>query len=103
MGKREIHPLYLYMGQRLRWARKSRGLSLISLSARVDLSYQQIQKLECGRVRLNARNLHELARALNINPGWFFAGYADAQNPGADLRWRNIPLVGGAQAAGVIS
>jgi len=63
-----------YVGERVRIRRVSLGLSQQAVAARLGLTFQQIQKYEKGKNRIGSSRLHQLARLLHVNVGWFFEG-----------------------------
>lgn len=73
----------IHIGQRLRGLRVARGLSQTDVAAKVDLSFQQIQKYESGKSRVTAAKLCSLAHALDIPVGFFFEEYQHYDKPGA--------------------
>ena len=62
------------IGERLRRARRQRGLSLKDLAQRVGVSLQTIQKYEVGRTRVSAANVVQLAFAMEMDPGDLLPG-----------------------------
>lgn len=74
MQKKEIHPIDIYAGKRLQEARTASGLSRDKLATQIEhpITFQQIQKYECGSNRLAASKLWEFAKVLNVPPGFFF-------------------------------
>ncbi|WPZ22152.1 helix-turn-helix transcriptional regulator [Sulfitobacter faviae] len=76
------HPVDVHVGRRLKQARTLRRQSQTDVARELKLSFQQIQKYEIGSNRIAASRLHELARILNVTPGYFFEGLDDA-NPEA--------------------
>jgi transcriptional regulator with XRE-family HTH domain len=72
--EKEIHPIDIYAGQRLREARKAVGLSQDTLGNQLEhpITFQQIQKYERGSNRLAASKLWEFAKALQVPPEFFF-------------------------------
>jgi transcriptional regulator with XRE-family HTH domain len=79
------HPVDIHVGRRLRLIRKQRRLSLVTLSDRVSLTFQQIQKLERAHTQLSPRHLYELAQALEVTPNWFFKSYSGDGPAGINL------------------
>lgn len=73
------------IGQRLRGLRVARGLSQADVAAKVDLSFQQIQKYESGKSRVSAAKLCDLAVALEIPVSFFFEECPPADQPGGAL------------------
>ncbi len=60
------------IGAHIRDLRETRGLSQVELAERVGFSKSLISKLESGRVTIAIANLHRIAKALNVEVGWFF-------------------------------
>jgi transcriptional regulator with XRE-family HTH domain len=63
-----------HLGQRLRDRRTERGLSQATLATSLDITAQQLSKLELGINALRAAHLYKAAMALGTTPGWFFEG-----------------------------
>ncbi|MFF2928069.1 helix-turn-helix domain-containing protein [Streptomyces celluloflavus] len=57
------------LGDRLRVARKTRGLSAAQLAQRVAISVSLLQKLESGARKATPSLILALARALHFGPG----------------------------------
>lgn len=74
MQIKEIHPIDIYVGKRLQEARTASGLSRDKLATQIEhpVTFQQIQKYECGSNRLAASKLWEFSKALNVPPAFFF-------------------------------
>jgi len=62
-----------YIGDLIRLARKTAGLSQMKLAERVGISYQQIQKYEKGISEISIARLSQIADALNTRLGNFIA------------------------------
>ena len=60
-----------HIGARVRWRRRLMDLTQAELGRRVGLSFQQIQKYECGTQRLSAATLCRIAWVLGVEPGSF--------------------------------
>ncbi|MBB3610327.1 helix-turn-helix transcriptional regulator [Rhizobium sp. BK602] len=71
------HPVDIYVGRQIRFARKRRGMSQESLAKCLGLTFQQIQKYEFGTNRVSASRLFEIARALHRPVSYFFEGLVD--------------------------
>lgn len=63
-----------YVGNRVRAARRIRGISQGELAAKLGLTPQQVQKYECGQNRISASRLFSLTRLLGVSVGFFFEG-----------------------------
>lgn len=66
------HPVDVECGRRIRLRRKELGVSQEALAAKIDLTFQQVQKYERGSNRVSASKLFDIARALSVPPGYFF-------------------------------
>jgi DNA-binding XRE family transcriptional regulator len=64
----------LHVGRRVRLQRKACGLSQQGLAQALGLTFQQVQKYECGSNRISASKLFQIAQALNVRVEFFFAG-----------------------------
>lgn len=60
------------IGAAIRRRRLELALSQEELAARLDVSYQQIQRYESGRNRLNVENIQLVAGVLSVSVGYFF-------------------------------
>lgn len=69
------------MSGRMRQRRVRLGLSQSKLGAEAAITFQQIQKYERGANRCSASMLWTLAQALQVEPGYFFEGYASRSTP----------------------
>ena len=63
-----------HVGQRVRERRKALGLSQTKLGDALGISFQQIQKYEVGTNRVAAGRLWDMAKALEVDVGYFFEG-----------------------------
>lgn len=61
-----------YIGDIIRTRRKATGMSQMDLAARINLSFQQVQKYENGSSRIPVPRLYDIARALNVHIQDFF-------------------------------
>ena len=101
-----------HIGTRVRARRVMLGLTQQQVAELVGITYQQAHKYETGINRISAGRLHALARALGVEPGYFYRGAglgrADpADGPaaaddraGAQLRRAAPAAAGGALRAG---
>jgi transcriptional regulator with XRE-family HTH domain len=69
---RRLHLVDIHVGARLRRRRTLVGLSLTKLGEPVGLSFQQIQRYECGTCRISSSRLYEFARVLDVPVSYFF-------------------------------
>jgi transcriptional regulator with XRE-family HTH domain len=63
-----------HIGSRLRERRTLVGLTQHKLAASLGISFQQVQKYECGVNRVSVSRLYDLANALDIPVSFFFDG-----------------------------
>ena len=63
-----------YVGSQLKILRKSAKLSQTQLANKVGVTFQQIQKYECGANRVSAARLFELSEALSVPIQYFYEG-----------------------------
>ena len=73
----ELHSIDVHIGMRLRMRRQILALSQTDLAARMNVSYQQVQKYETGANRISASRLYQTGQALGVPVEYFFDG-ADA-------------------------
>lgn len=74
----------VYVGQRIRLRRTLIGMSQEGLAIGIGTTFQQVQKYERGMNRVSASRMVDLARALQVEPGYFFADMSPevlAQSP----------------------
>jgi DNA-binding XRE family transcriptional regulator len=67
----------LYVGKRLHARRRLLGLTLQQLASDVGVSFQQLQKYECGANRISVARLWRLAQALDVSVTYFFDGLTE--------------------------
>lgn len=60
------------LGKRLKLIREAKGLTQKNLSAKMGISYQQIQKYENGQNRIYAGRLNEIMQHLEVSWDYFF-------------------------------
>jgi len=68
------HPIDRHVGARLRLRRMQKGLSQSALAQAVGVTFQAVQKYESGDIRVSASRLYEIAKFLETDVGFFFAG-----------------------------
>lgn len=61
-----------FIGPKIREARGIIGISQTEAGKILDVSFQQIQKIETGKNRISAANLARLAYAFDYPVVWFF-------------------------------
>ena len=60
------------------------------MAEKVGITYQQAHKYEIGINRISAGRLHQLARALGVEPGYFFEGLGSGERPRPTARQRQM-------------
>jgi len=71
------------MGERVKFRRQDLGMSQESLAEILDVSYQQVQRYESGRNRLNVENIQLIAHALGVPITFFFDVPSDSESTSA--------------------
>ena len=66
-----------YIGDRIKEARIAAGMTQKELGALIGVSYQQMQKYEDGRNRINGARIEMLLSALNRPFNYFYPGATD--------------------------
>ena len=78
-----------HVGRRIRERRVILGLTQQQVAELVGVTYQQAHKYEKGLNRASAGQLYAIARALGVEPGYFFEGLGMEQP--AEPRERQMP------------
>jgi transcriptional regulator with XRE-family HTH domain len=65
-------PIDIHVGKRIKLRRTLVGISQERLANALGLTFQQVQKYECGTNRVSASKLYEIAKALDIEVAFFF-------------------------------
>lgn len=76
-GTANIHPVDLYVGQRLKQKRLEKGMSQYDLANSVNITFQQVQKYERGINRVSSSKLYDFAKFLEVDIRYFFEGLND--------------------------
>ena len=91
MVERQPNPIDIHVGSRVRLRRILVGMSQERLGEEIGLTFQQIQKYECGANRISAARLWQLAEALESPISYFYDGLDEAlellgpENPEANV------------------
>lgn len=67
-------PVDIHVGARVRERREQLHLTQEQLGGVIGCTFQQIQKYERGFNRISCSRLAEISKALEVPPGYFFAG-----------------------------
>ncbi len=70
----ELHPIDMHIGKRVRLRRQILALTQTDLAARLNISYQQLQKYETSANRISASRLYQIAQVLGVPVEYFFEG-----------------------------
>lgn len=65
-------PVDIAVGQHIRLLRYKQQITQQDLAAKLNISFQQLQKYEKGQNRVSASRLVDIAQALGVHPGYFF-------------------------------
>ena len=63
---KDIHPVDVFVGQRLRQRRISLGITQEDMANALGLSFQQVQKYEKGMNRMSSSRLWEIGRIVGV-------------------------------------
>ncbi|WEJ99346.1 MAG: XRE family transcriptional regulator [Candidatus Sphingomonas phytovorans] len=81
-------------GLALRAARTEQGLTLRALSARIDMPFSTLSKLENGKMAMTYDKLVRLAQGLGVDIGSLVAGTTPAEQPPAAVGRRSVQRAG---------
>ena len=79
-----------HIATRVRARRIMLGLTQQQVAGMLGITYQQAHKYETGANRVSAGRLHQLARALGVEPGYFFEGLGSGERPRPTARQRQM-------------
>ncbi len=65
-------PIDIHVGKRVRMRRKLIGMSQPALGGAIGLTFQSVQKYECGANRIGSSRLFELSQILDVPVAFFF-------------------------------
>lgn len=66
-------PFNAQIGLIIRHCRTGCGLSQTALGRKIGITFQQIQKYESGKNGFNVERLFQMARAMEVSPGWIIS------------------------------
>lgn len=70
----KANPVDVYVGNRLRSRRILLGISQKKVAEKLGITFQQVQKYECGSNRISASRLWDISQILKIPVEYFFSG-----------------------------
>ena len=76
---RQVHPMDIHVGRRIRQRRRFLGKSMETLAKVVGVSFQQVQKYEIGFNGVSASRLFELCKPWTLRRRFFSRAVACAQ------------------------
>ena len=74
------HPIDVYVGKRIRYLRKIKGMRQKDIANQAGVNFQQINKYESAADRISASRLYMICEALNITLIDFFAGLYEEES-----------------------
>lgn len=77
---------YAQFGERLKKARKEKGLTQADLAQKMQVSINSIRLYEAGTRSPSMATLNKMAAALNVDVNWLFQGYTLEQHDEAFFR-----------------
>ena len=75
------HPVDVHVGRRVRVRRTLLGLSQEKLGEALGLTFQQVQKYECGANRISASRLYQIGHILDVPVSYFFEEMTEPETP----------------------
>lgn len=78
MPRNKERTLDVYIGAKVRMRRLMMNMSQETLSGKLGVTLQQVQKYEKGLNRISASRLFELALALGVPVGYFYEGLEES-------------------------
>lgn len=73
------------LGERVKYFRLARGMSLDELGRQIGVTYQQVQKYERGANRISASTLFRMTKVLDVRMHDFWQDLIDENMPKADV------------------
>lgn len=86
MPRRNANSTDVHIGKRIQLARQIARMTRRSLAARLELTFQQMQKYERGINRIPARHLWEIAGIVDQDMAWFIDGLSAPADGSAGAR-----------------
>ena len=80
----------VYIGKRLRWRRRSLGLTQSDLGSICGVRFQQIQKYESATNHISAAMLWRLAAGLGVEVQYFYEGLDRSRTSAAAAAGRGL-------------
>lgn len=64
-----------HIGRRMYARRRQLELTQTDLGAALKVTFQSVQKYECGAIKISAAGLYLAAKALRVEPAFFYEGW----------------------------
>jgi len=90
MPKRTISAIDIYIGERIRLRRQFMDKSQSFIGKILNISYQQVQKIEQANNKISASALLTLARAIDVDYRYFLDGAPAADDPSSTEQIRRM-------------
>jgi transcriptional regulator with XRE-family HTH domain len=90
LGRHRAQDTDGHVGARVRARRRLLGLTQQRLAERVGIAHQQVANYETGVDQISAGRLFALARALGVEPGYFFEGLGGGEPARPTARQRQV-------------
>ncbi len=78
-------PEDIHIGQRIRQRRRSLQMTQEQVADKIGITFQQLQKYETAANRVSGSRLMDLAKALDVDPSYFFRGL-DSPAPAKEIK-----------------
>ena len=89
-GRSLIQGIDHHIAARMRERRTTLGLTSQQVAEVLGITYQQLYKYEKGANRISAGRLHALARALEVEPAYFYEGLGSGEPTRPTARQRQM-------------
>lgn len=74
---KKIEPVYAAVGERIRFARESRGMTQLELAKRIGIVQATLSAWEAGRARIMLHHIVQIAEILESSPEFLMKGVWD--------------------------
>lgn len=81
---------YSVIGGRIKRARKSKRMTQVELSERMNVSIAYLSKVESGRIHLNLPRLSQICSILDVSEGQILDGVSNASNKYLDSEFSDL-------------
>lgn len=81
---------YGVIGERLKKARKERGLTQEQLAEKIDVSIAFLSRIERGNSQINLKRLTQICELLNVTEGDILNGVSNNSNKYLDSEFANL-------------